>query len=234
MYLLHGYTDDETGWTQFGEVEKLVAELQMDSDVTDMVIAMPNAGVSWYVNSFDGSYRYEDFFIQEFIPHIEETYRGRSERRYRAIAGLSMGGRGTLLYTLKYPELFSAAAPLSSSIWLEAKIGDYTLSRFNSWYGEAFGRVESGTVTFTEHMEANHILSLIEEANPAAFNRMRFYIDCGDDDHLVEENIELSKALSAKGIAHEFRVRDGGHSWSYWREALPEVLRFVSAGFHQQ
>jgi enterochelin esterase-like enzyme len=62
---------------------------------------------------------------------------------------------------------------------------------------------------------------------------VRWYIDCGDDDSHVEGNSLVNIAMRKNGIPHEFRVRDGGHTWTYWRAALPEVLRFVSEAFHQ-
>jgi enterochelin esterase-like enzyme len=64
-------------------------------------------------------------------------------------------------------------------------------------------------------------------------NSIRWYIDCGDDDYLFEDNSLLHIAFSKKGIKHEYRVRDGAHNWTYWRESLPLVLEFVSEGFHQ-
>ena len=73
LYLLHGYTDNETGWTQFGEVKKIADQAMSEVDVTNMIIAMPDGGLHWYVNSHDGKTRYEDFFIEEFIPFIEST-----------------------------------------------------------------------------------------------------------------------------------------------------------------
>ncbi|MEQ9424241.1 MAG: alpha/beta hydrolase-fold protein [Cyclobacteriaceae bacterium] len=115
LYLLHGYSDDETGWTQFGEVKMITDGLINDPEVTDMIIAMPDAGVDWYINSYDGKTNYEDFFFQEFIPFVEATYRARVDKQYRAVAGLSMGGHGTLVYALKHPEKFSAAVPLSAA-----------------------------------------------------------------------------------------------------------------------
>ena len=62
---------------------------------------------------------------------------------------------------------------------------------------------------------------------------VRWYIDCGDDDFLYEGNSLVHIALRKKGVKHEFRIRDGAHTWSYWRTALPEVLKFVSDKFHQ-
>ena len=62
---------------------------------------------------------------------------------------------------------------------------------------------------------------------------VRWYIDCGDDDFLYEGNSLVHIAMRKKEIPHEFRIRNGGHTWSYWRSALPEVLDFISQAFHQ-
>ena len=62
---------------------------------------------------------------------------------------------------------------------------------------------------------------------------VRWYIDCGDDDFLYEGNSLVHIAMRKKEIPHEYRVRDGVHNWTYWRQALPEVLHFISMGFHQ-
>ena len=62
---------------------------------------------------------------------------------------------------------------------------------------------------------------------------MRWYIDCGDDDFLFEGNSLAHIAMRKREINHEFRIRNGAHNWTYWRESLPEVLEFVSMGFHQ-
>ena len=64
-------------------------------------------------------------------------------------------------------------------------------------------------------------------------NSVRWYIDCGDDDFLYEGNALIHIAMRKREITHEFRVRDGGHKWSYWRASLPKVLSFVSEAFHQ-
>ena len=62
-------------------------------------------------------------------------------------------------------------------------------------------------------------------------NAVRWYIDCGEDDFLIEGNSLVHLAIHKKGITHEFRMREGIHSWTYWRESLPEVLEFVSMAF---
>src|SRR6476661_6047653 len=107
VYLLHGYTDDNTGWLQFGEINRYADKAISEGIIPPMIIVMPNADSSWYINSYDGKENYEDFFIKEFMPAIEKSYRIKGEKRYRGIAGLSMGGYGTLTLSLKHPDLFS-------------------------------------------------------------------------------------------------------------------------------
>jgi enterochelin esterase-like enzyme len=117
LYLLHGAGDDQTGWVQFGEILTIADAAIKSGTATAMIIVMPdaNTGKRGYVNDAKGEWRYEDFFFQEFIPFIEKEYRIKADKRYRAIAGLSMGGEGTFIYALHHPELFSAACPLSAA-----------------------------------------------------------------------------------------------------------------------
>src|SRR5690606_41575532 len=102
---------DQTGWVQKGEVKQIADKAIAEGKSTAMIIVMPDAqtGQRGYFNSPDGSWNYEDFFFEEFIPHIEKTYRIRSDKRNRAVAGLSMGGGGAVIYALHRPDLFYAS-----------------------------------------------------------------------------------------------------------------------------
>jgi enterochelin esterase-like enzyme len=117
LYLLHGGGDDQTGWVQFGEVLHIADKAINEGKATPMVIIMPDAstGKRGYFNDPKNEWRYEDFFIKEFMPYVEKLYRIKGEKRYRALAGLSMGGGGSFMYALHHPELFSSACPLSAS-----------------------------------------------------------------------------------------------------------------------
>jgi len=233
LYLLHGYSDDETGWTQFGEVKNIMDQHVRKTSVTPMIIAMPDAGVSWYINSHDGSVRYEDFMIKEFIPHIEELYRARAEKQYRAIAGLSMGGYGSMVLAVKNPSLFAASAPLSAAISTRDDILTMPMERWNSIYGKRYGKNLEGRDRLTDHYKKNSVLDIIKNSEPDSLKKVRYYIDCGDDDFLIRGNMQLHEVMLDEEIPHEFRVRDGAHNWTYWRTALPEVLKFVSKSFHR-
>lgn len=233
VYLLHGYTDNDTGWLQFGEAHMIADELINDREIPPMIIVMPDAGVSWYVNNFDDSVRYEDFFVDELIPHVEAQYRARPERRYRAVSGLSMGGYGTLVYALHHPDLFAAAAPLSAAVFTAEEITANTGDRWAQILEPVFGPDRGGEARLTEHYLANSVLDIISTGDPEQFRRVRWYIDCGDDDFLARGNSALHVLMLDQEIPHEYRVRDGGHTWSYWRTGLPDALRFIGASFHQ-
>lgn len=233
LYLLHGYTDNETGWTQFGEVQQIADEASDNLTVTDMIIVMPDAGVSWYINNHDESVNYEDFFTQELIPHIDETYRTRATKEFRAVAGLSMGGYGTLIMATKHSELFTAAAPLSAAVFLDNEISGMPQENWDNALGTPFGEGLEGDDRLTDHYRKNSILDIVENGDVEMLNSVDYYIDCGDDDFLIRGNLALYNLMVEREIEAEFRVRDGAHTWDYWRTALPNVLEFVSARFHR-
>lgn len=198
-----------------------------------MIIVMPDAGISWYINNHDESIRYEDFFVNELISHIDETYRTRTDKEFRAVAGLSMGGYGTMVMATKHPDLFAAAAPLSAGILIEEEVVDMPQENWDNVFGTPFGEGLEGEERLTSHFRDNSILEIIENGDTEELGSVRYYIDCGDDDFLIKGNMALHSAMIDQEIEHEFRVRDGGHTWSYWRSALPEVLDFVSQSFHR-
>ncbi|NCT94908.1 MAG: esterase family protein [Chitinophagaceae bacterium] len=233
LYLLHGYTDDETGWPQFGEVQHIADKQITDGKATPMIIVMPDGGVSFYLNSYDGKTRYEDFFVQELIPHIDANFPTRPKKEFRAIAGLSMGGFGSLLLSMKHPDLFTAAAPLSAAVISDKEISTMPDANWNMLWGSLFGKDLKGNDRLNKHWYENSILKIAETKSVDELKKVSYYIDCGDDDFLIKGNMDLHALLTDRKVPHEFRVRDGGHTWSYWRTALPEVLRFVSDKFHR-
>ena len=65
VYLLHGLSGDNTQWLQWGEINRYVDKAIAEGTIPLMILVMPNAGKSWYMNSHNGSVKYEDFFIKE-------------------------------------------------------------------------------------------------------------------------------------------------------------------------
>ena len=228
LYLLHGAGDDQTGWVQFGEVLQITDQAIKEGTATPMIIVMPDAFTNrlGYFNDIRGDWNYEDYFFTELMPYVEKTYRIKSEKRYRAIAGLSMGGGGSFMYALHHPELFSSACPLS------AYIGPKNSEEVKA-FAKNYNNFEVNDLEAEKYFPNHNALSLIEKMTKKELESVRWYIDCGDDDFLYEGNSLVHIALRKKNVNHEFRVRDGGHTWTYWRASLPEVLKFVSDAFHQ-
>lgn len=228
LYLLHGAGDDQTGWVQFGEVLHIADKAIHEGTATPMIIVMPDAhsGKRGYFNDLENEWRYEDFFFEEFMPYVEKTFRIKGEKRYRAVSGLSMGGGGTFMYALHHPELFSSACPLSASC---GPINREDMKEQMRWRGWEPSSDENMEAWYKRHSA----LELINDMPDDQKKSVRWFIDCGDDDFLYEGNSLVHIGMRKKEIPHEFRIRDGGHSWTYWRESLPVVLSFVSDAFHQ-
>src|SRR5579863_451204 len=119
LYFLHGLGDNEQtlfnsgGWT-------LLDDLHRKGKMGDFLIVSPEGRRSFYINSADGSVRYNDFFLQEFLPHIERAYRIAPGRGERAISGISMGGYGALRFAFEHPDLFSAVSAQSAALITES------------------------------------------------------------------------------------------------------------------
>lgn len=228
LYLLHGAGDDQTGWVQFGEVLNITDKAIAEGKATPMIIVMPdaNTGRRGYANNATGNWLYEDFFFKELMPTVEKKYRIKAEKRFRAVAGLSMGGGGSFAYALHHPELFSSACPLSAATGpLNLEMTKMQIKR---------GPDSTATATQVEaYYKQQSALYMIENMPDDQKKAVRWFIDCGDDDFLFEGNSLVHIAMRKKEIPHEFRIRNGGHTWTYWRESLPEVLAFISQAFHQ-
>jgi S-formylglutathione hydrolase FrmB len=233
VYLLHGYSDDDTGWLQFGEINRLADKAIADGTIPPMIIVMPDGFVSFYMNSYDGKEKYEDFFIKEFMPTIEKSYRIKAQKRYRGISGLSMGGYGSMNLALRNPDLFAAAAPLSGAFYDENTIIDMDEANWTRAYGQLYGRDLKGAARLTKTLYENSPIKIVETKSADELKKVRYWIDCGDDDFLTKGNCLLHIALTDKKVPHEFRMREGGHTWDYWRTGIIPALEFIGKSFHQ-
>ncbi len=222
LYLLHGLGDDHTGWSQQGDVKAIADRTIASGQAAAMIIVMPDAGRGFYVNRFDGKDSYEDMFFKELIPHIETTYRTRTTREYRAVAGLSMGGYGALLYGLRHPETFGSVAALSAAVFTDEEAQQSDKAIFEQLFGPPYPNA---------YWSQHNPLELMQQLPNPKQPPVRFWIDCGDDDFLYKGNAALHVLMRDRKIPHEYRVRDGGHTWSYWRSGLVDVLGFVSKSF---
>ena len=230
VYLLHGFDGDETAWIQRGEIDRLLDDAIARGTVPPMIVVMPDGNQSWYVDAADGSSPWESMFLQELMPQVEDAYRVRRERRYRGIAGLSMGGFGALTLSMRYPDLFSGAVALSAGVITESLL--LGAERYDEVFALPFGRAgAAGQDRLTDHWRAREPSEIVVSTAPEQLRSVRYWIDCGDDDFLTTQNGELHARMLEHEIPHEYRVRNGGHTWKYWRDGIIPGLAFVGRSF---
>lgn len=223
LYFLHGLFENERRWEENGGKE-ILDGLIRQGKVGRFLVVMPDGGRSFYVNSDDGKNRYEDFFIQEFIPAIDRLYRTIPDREERGITGVSMGGYGSLHLSMRHSDVFGSASSQSAALVphlpdplpTEGRWGFYTRIM-----AEAFGSPLN-----REYFEENNPLTLAE--NPDKFKNLKLYFDVGDHDRygFKEGNVLLDQILTQKRFAHQFAVRPGDHGWSFLRDYMQYALEF--------
>ncbi len=227
LYLLHGLGGDEHAWNQEGYLK-----IHADSYFTEhpnekRVIICPDGGRTWYFNDAAGKERYEDFFVQEFVPEVERIYRSSTDRNDRAVAGFSMGGFGSMNLTLHYPELFSACYDISGGIRTDEQINALSYPSYANRYAERFG-VKEGENRISETYKKNSPIYVAKTFPEEKIETVRFMIDCGVDDDLLQGNYELFKIMRKRSFNIEFRIRDGGHTNEFSISALPLIFKFLS------
>ena len=224
LYLLHGLTDNDGAWTEKGQMDRVMDELIANGEIPPMVVIMPNAGDRDTRNVWNGyfnmpGWQYEDFFFKELMPAVEAKYRAGGSKEQRAVAGLSMGGGGSVGYAMGHPDLYAACYAMSA--WLTADEKP-----------DAQSNDKMGLLSNAVHAhDPMVLLSKADDTQLTSLRTVRWYIDCGDDDFLLEQNMQLVLALRKNRIPHQLRVRDGGHTWEYWHNALRLCLPFVARAF---
>jgi S-formylglutathione hydrolase FrmB len=224
LYLLHGLTDNERAWTEKGKMELVADDLMRSGESREMVIVMPCAGGQDIQNVWNGyfnmpGWNYEDFFFNEFMPAVEKKYRARSAREWRAISGLSMGGGGSVGYALRHPETFCACYAMSA--WLgNQNQPQHAMQNMKSKFSYLQATVDS--------LAATKILNTSTAEGRKSISNVAWFIDCGDDDFLLDQSLEFYQTMRRMRIPGQFRVRDGNHNWEYWHTALRICLPFVS------
>src|SRR5579872_4872763 len=229
LYFLHGLGDNEQtlfnsgGWT-------LVDDLRKQHKMGDFLIVAPEGRRSFYINSADGSVRYSDFFLQEFMPRIESKYhiRGRADR---AISGISMGGYGALRFAFAHPELFSAASAQSAALITASPqtldSASLTGAPLPGVLAPVFGKPIN-----VAHWNENSTF-VLAKTNAAALRKLAIYFNCGQDDNYGFEKgaAALHEELQREGVKHEYHPYPGGHSLTYFLSHFAEVMNFHSKAF---
>ncbi len=196
LYLLHGYTDDDSSWTAVGKANLIADSLLADGKIKPLIIVMPYGQLNGDVTvneafADDFQQKFEQQILAEIMPSIEKTYRVVPDARHRAMAGISMGGMQTAIIGLNHPEVFSTIG-----LWSSAVFGDPAV---------LLGRLE---------------------AAPEKLKNSFAYVQVavGQQDSLLTRSDALDKFLTSQKIGHEYTPTPGTHSWLLWRGYLVDFL----------
>jgi enterochelin esterase-like enzyme len=204
LYLLHGYSDDASGWTAVGRANVILDNLIAQGKAKPMIVVMPLgygtmdflrlAWGAWnHTELRDANFKkFTDALLSEVMPRVEGEYRVTKDRNARAIAGLSMGGSESLLTGLNHLDKFS---------W----IGAFSSGGIPDDFEKDFPSLDA---------KANQQLHLL-------------WIACGTEDHLITVNRNLRGWLKTKGVNHVDIETPGMHTWMVWRRNLAEFAQLI-------
>jgi enterochelin esterase-like enzyme len=204
LYLLHGFSDDASGWTAVGRANVILDNLIAQGKAKPMLIVMTlGYGAPEIVSRTVGGMRdpslrqrnmdkFRDALFEEVIPQVEKEYRATKDRTARAIAGLSMGGAESLYTGLNAVDRFAWVAGFSSGGLGE----DYT---------KTFPKLDASV---------NEKLRLL-------------WIACGTEDGLIAANRKFVEFLKSKDIQLTRIETPGMHTWLVWRRNLSEFATLL-------
>lgn len=216
LYLLHGLTGHFDDWWNRSKISEYVFEY-------NYIVVMPEGDNGWYSDSATvPANKYESYIIKELIPEIDNNLRTLASRESRAVAGLSMGGYGSLKFGLKYPQMFGLVGSFSGVIgaagYTKKEVGGEGI--LSNTIMTAFGKKSSQT------RKTNDIFRMMKTITAKNKNSLPFfYVDCGTEDFLITSNRAFSTMLFEKKIPHEFRQFPGNHDWKIFDEQVIEFLK---------
>lgn len=199
LYLLHGYSDDASGWSAVGRANVILDNLIAQGKAKPMIVVMPLGygtmemismgwGVWNHTDIRDKNFsRFREALLTEVMPKVEGEYHVAADRNSRAIAGLSMGGSESLLTGLNNLDKFA---------W----IGAFSSGGIPDEFEKDFPGLDA---------KANQQVRLL-------------WIACGTEDRLITVNRNLREWLKSKGIQHTDIETPGMHTWMVWRRNLAE------------
>ena len=219
LYLLHGFGGHYSDWATRTNVADYAAPYRM-------IVVIPEGNNGWYTDSTGvATDKYESYILKELIPDVQKRYRTIEARYGRAVAGLSMGGYGSLKFGLKSPDTFvfvgSLSGALAAATWTEDDLKNLKAIRDSVF--TVFGP------TGSDVRKANDIYEITRGLSAARVAALPYiYLDCGTEDFLISLNQQFAALLREKKIPHEYRELPGDHNWAYWDQQIPEVLRIAA------
>jgi len=220
IYRLHGLTGHYDNWTNLSKLAKY-------AEAYDTIVVTPEGENGWYSDhSSKADEKWESYIIQELIPEIDKRFRTLPTRDKRAIAGLSMGGYGSIKFGLKYPDKFVVVGSFSGALGAASFTEKAIPGAIGRTIDGIFGPVDSNT------RKSNDIFEIVRSLTPERTKELPFiYLDCGTEDFLIQNNRDFVALLSEKKVPHEYRQLPGVHNWQYWDRQVQEFLRLADRKF---
>ncbi len=209
LYLLHGASDDHTIWQRRTSIERYAVE-------KGLAVVMPATDLGFYADMKYG-YDFWQFFSKEMFELVHEFFPGLStERKDTFVAGLSMGGFGTLKLGIMCPERFAAAASLSGMVdpvsWYDQDLNE----QFQLIYGtkeEAEGSI-------------NDLPYQMEQLISSGKQMPKFYMTCGTEDFLYPMNVAFRDRFRDR-IDLTYHEEPGIHEWGYWDRNIQRIIEWL-------
>lgn len=228
VYLLHGLGDTHKAWPRLGRIKPTLDRLIGSGQLQPVIVVMPGAGSSWYVNDAraDGNGRVFDAFRSDLIAAVDRRYRTAACRQGRAIGGLSMGGYGALLLGFAPPNRFAAVFSLSGAVFSKQLSSDPKRKKFLA----GLYRGVHGEPIKSENLATWNIFNRIEAIKQHE-NSPSVWLSTGDDDYfpsIVSGTVRVFQILQRAGVPAELRVDDAEHKWTYWRRSIVPALTWAS------
>ncbi|MBR0458381.1 MAG: esterase family protein [Victivallales bacterium] len=217
LYLLHGLSDDHSGWQRRTSVERYVEN-------SNVLVVMPDGGRSFYVDAYNHYGNYWTFLSKELPDLIAGAFPISTAREDTFAMGLSMGGYGALKLALKQPGRFGAVVGLSSvaDIVSRAQRGDADIEN-------SFGCELRGLLGSDEQIrQDNNDLFALAEQCVALPTPPRVKLIIGTEDTLLEDNRRFRDHLqNIHYPGFEYAEAPGNHNWAFWDSHFCEGLHFL-------
>ncbi len=208
LWLLHGLSDDGTGWLRHSRVEQYAQEY-------GLVVVMPSVGRSAYCDNIYGQ-NYFTYIADELPEYFSLVFGLSRKRENNFIAGLSMGGLGAAKIALTYPEHYAALGSFSGLLHLgplQFVVNDEMINDF----GFMFDAVQDADNS---------------PLNPAALldakkdKGLKIYVSCGKQDDILVTNLAFKERADELGIKVTYVFEDGTHEWEFWNRHVKSFMAF--------
>jgi len=226
IFLLHGFGGNENSFLKSVNLPATLDSLIHCQALPPVIVIFPNGNNSYFMNDYNGLYKFEDYFITEFLPTMDSTYPISTQQNMRAIGGISMGGFGAVLLPIKHPKLFGTSINLSGAVRTQQEFINMNTVKYHKNFAPLYGPNLLGKERITAHWLANSPYSIIDSTYDSTLKKINWYFDCGNDDFLFSANKKLHKLYLKFDIEHEYHVRSGNHSWNYWHESIILALTY--------